>query len=137
MRALSADLFCRVIDNLGDIGVMWRLARQLHDEKGWQVRLWVDDLKSLGTIEPTIDRDKPQQVCQHVDVRRWLTSDPPIEPNPIVIAGFSCDLPPEYLKALAQQPTTLWLQLEYLSAQDWVASFHGLSSLRNDGLKPV
>ena len=145
MRALSADLFCRVIDNLGDIGVMWRLARQLHDEKGWQIRLWVDDLKSLGAIEPMIDRDKLQQVCRHVDVRQWpaqwgthlTTACPLIEPNPIVIAGFSCDLPPDYLKALAQQPTALWLQLEYLSAQDWVESFHGLSSLRNDGLKPV
>ncbi|XOT98120.1 elongation factor P maturation arginine rhamnosyltransferase EarP, partial [Alcaligenes pakistanensis] len=28
-QPISIDLFCRVIDNLGDIGVCWRLARQL------------------------------------------------------------------------------------------------------------
>ena len=38
------DIFCRVIDNYGDIGVCWRLARQLANEFGQTVRLWVDDL---------------------------------------------------------------------------------------------
>ena len=31
------DLFCRVIDNYGDIGVCWRLARQLAREHGLRV----------------------------------------------------------------------------------------------------
>ncbi|MBY0444112.1 MAG: elongation factor P maturation arginine rhamnosyltransferase EarP, partial [Burkholderiales bacterium] len=36
------DIFCRVIDNYGDIGVCWRLARQLSFEHGFAVRLMVD-----------------------------------------------------------------------------------------------
>ncbi len=28
------DLFCAVVDNLGDIGVCWRMARQLADGAG-------------------------------------------------------------------------------------------------------
>ena len=38
------DIFCSVVDNFGDIGVCWRLARRLSAGLGQQVRLWVDDL---------------------------------------------------------------------------------------------
>ena len=34
---MRIDLFCRVIDNWGDAGVCWRLARQLVRERGAQV----------------------------------------------------------------------------------------------------
>mgnify|MGYP000340692020 CR=1 FL=1 len=37
------DIFCSVVDNYGDIGVTWRLARQLALEYGLEVRLWVDE----------------------------------------------------------------------------------------------
>ncbi|KAI1696430.1 hypothetical protein Ddc_20441 [Ditylenchus destructor] len=42
-RPLRWDLFCRVIDNYGDIGVSLRLARDLA-HRGDEVRLWCDDL---------------------------------------------------------------------------------------------
>ena len=32
------DIFCRVVDNLGDVGVSWRLARQVAREHGKRVR---------------------------------------------------------------------------------------------------
>ncbi|MDO9602214.1 MAG: elongation factor P maturation arginine rhamnosyltransferase EarP, partial [Rhodocyclaceae bacterium] len=34
MKDISCDIFCAVIDNLGDAGVCWRLARQLAREHG-------------------------------------------------------------------------------------------------------
>ena len=43
---MTLDLFCRVVDNYGDLGVCWRLARQLAGEHGVAVRLWVDALAS-------------------------------------------------------------------------------------------
>ncbi len=46
------DIFCSVVDNYGDIGVTWRLARQLVVEHGCDVRLWVDDLRALRTHVP-------------------------------------------------------------------------------------
>ena len=49
------DIFCRVIDNFGDIGVSWRLARQLVSEHGLTVRLWVDQLASLQALCPPVD----------------------------------------------------------------------------------
>ena len=137
MRLFSVDLFCRVVDNLGDIGVMWRLARQLSAEKGWQVRLWVDQLSSLATMEPSINSEQARQVCQNIEVCLWPDPWLPIKPRPIAIAGFSCDLPTDYLEQLATDNKSIWLQLEYLSAEHWVESFHGLHSQRNDALKPV
>ena len=40
------DVFCRVVDNFGDIGVCWRLAADLAG-RGQAVRLWADDLSAL------------------------------------------------------------------------------------------
>ncbi|MCD8565944.1 MAG: elongation factor P maturation arginine rhamnosyltransferase EarP [Burkholderiaceae bacterium] len=134
---LAADLFCQVVDNLGDIGVMWRLARQLTTEKNWTIRLWVDRLESFKTIAPQIDPSLPIQTCNNIEVRQWPKVWQPTSPHQVVIAGFSCELPDDYLKLLAGTTNPAWLQLEYLSAQDWVSSFHGLHSKRNDALKPV
>ena len=49
---IACDIFCAVIDNFGDIGVCWRLARQLASEHDWQVRLFVDDLKAFHALCP-------------------------------------------------------------------------------------
>jgi hypothetical protein len=38
------DIFCRIVDNYGDAGVCWRLARQLATEHALDVTLWQDDL---------------------------------------------------------------------------------------------
>lgn len=116
---------------------MWRLARQLTEEKNWRIRLWVDRLEHLTRLEPAIDPMLATQMCQQIEVRQWPSSWQPVKPHPIVIAGFSCDLPDEYLKELAAQAAPVWVQLEYLSAEDWVDSFHGLHSHRSDTLKPV
>ena len=48
------DIFCTVVDNYGDIGVTWRLARQLATEYNLAVRLWVDDLERFAKIAPTL-----------------------------------------------------------------------------------
>lgn len=47
-------LVCRVIDNFGDVGVMWRLARQLHDEHGVQVDFFIDQPECLRLMAPGI-----------------------------------------------------------------------------------
>lgn len=76
------DIFCRVIDNYGDIGVCWRFAKDLHHilntfqpykshtkfsqksliktlfnpllHQAQTIRLWVDDLASFAKIEPEL-----------------------------------------------------------------------------------
>jgi len=46
------DIFCCVVDNFGDIGVTWRLAKQLVAEQNVDVCLWVDELDAFARICP-------------------------------------------------------------------------------------
>jgi hypothetical protein len=122
------DIYCRVVDNFGDIGVLWRLARQLGEEFGWQVRIVVDDLAAFRQIEPGIDDSKPQQWCGQTEVFAWKY--PPIgDFVDVVIEGFGCELPESVVTGMAaQHPQPHWLNLEYLSAESWVAEHHLLPS---------
>ncbi len=129
MRSESCDIFCNVIDNYGDIGVCWRLARQLANEHGLQVRLWVDDLQSFARLCPEADAALQVQHCRGVEVRHWPQDFPSVEPAGLVIEAFACTLPESYVAAMAaleQEP--VWINLEYLSAEKWVEGCHRLPS---------
>lgn len=130
------DIFCSVVDNYGDIGVTWRLARQLAAEHGVTVRLWLDDLGAFARLCPQADRHAPQQSRQGVDIRQWPLPWQPVQPADVVIEAFACELPAAYVAAMAARPQkVLWLNLEYLSAEDWVEGCHGLPSLQSNGLQ--
>jgi len=129
MRNESCDIFCNVIDNYGDIGVCWRLARQLANEHGLTVRLWVDDLVSFARLCPEADVALKTQQCRGVEVCLWYKEFPEVQPAELVIEAFACKLPPSYIKAMAAQDhKPFWVNLEYLSAEDWVESHHKLPS---------
>lgn len=129
MPVTSCDIFCKVIDNYGDIGVCWRLARQLAGEHGLAVRLWVDDLASFQRLAPPIDPAQAGQMLAGVCIRRWDDSAAQARPADIVIEAFACDPPDEYITAMAAQPRKpAWINLEYLSAEDWVEGSHALPS---------
>lgn len=126
---VSCDLFCAVVDNLGDAGVCWRLARQLADEHGWAMRLWIDDTAPLALLRPGVDPRLERQSIDGVEIRRWIAPFPAVTPAQVVIEAFGCDLPDAYVAAMAgQHRPPAWINLEYLSAEDWVAGCHGLAS---------
>ncbi len=120
------DIFCKVIDNHGDLGVSWRLARQLAG-RGQAVRLWVDDASALAWMAP--------QGCPGVEVRPWtepldLTG---LAPGDVLIEAFGCDVPDEFVARYAAWRTAdgrnaAWINLEYLSAEGYVERSHGLPS---------
>lgn len=123
------DLFCAVIDNYGDVGVCWRLARQLAAEHGQAVRLWVDDPGRLARIAHAVDPSRASQVVDGVEIRPWHAAWTPVEPADVVIEAFACHLPSAYEAAMAaRSPAPVWINLEYLSAEPWVAGSHGLPS---------
>ena len=123
------DIFCTVIDNYGDIGVSWRLARSLAREQGAQVRLWVDDLAAFQRIWPDSQPDLLQQQCDGVTVCAWRPDVPVERPAEVVVEAFGCALPEAYVEAMAAQtPPPVWVNLEYLSAERWVGAHHGLPS---------
>jgi len=148
---MSFDIFCRVIDNYGDVGVCWRLARQLAARLRGQgrVRLWVDDLHSFARLAPAfapqlsswVESDVrpntlPDQAAplHGVHIHHWPQAEhDDVQPMDVVIEAFACDLPPAF-RARMRAGRQRWLNLEYLSAQDWVQDCHGLPSLQGDGL---
>ena len=126
---LRWDIFCTSIDNFGDVGFSWRLARQLVNEHGLEVRLWVDDLAIFSQIESAIDVDEDLQWLQGVEICSWRKSFSEIEPADVVIETFACTLPDNYILAMADLPQQpVWINLEYLSAENWTLDCHCLPS---------
>ncbi len=118
--ALHWDVFCRVVDNYGDVGVCWRLARDLA-ERGQRVRLWLDDTSVLAWMAPT--------AAPGVEVCDWSEPLRECEPGDVVIEAFGCSLPEAWLRRMAaRQPAPVWINLEYLSAEAYVECSHGLRS---------
>ena len=118
----SCDIFCVVVDNYGDAGVCWRLARQLATEYGWRVRLWVDNPAPLEQLAP-------DYVTGPVEVLRWPSPWRPVDCADVVIEAFACEPPAPYVETMATRSRPpVWLNLEYLSAESWVAGCHGLPS---------
>ncbi len=126
---LHWDIFCRVIDNYGDIGVCWRLARQLAGAHGRQVRLWVDDLESMRLLCPALDPRIAEQSLDGITVRQWTTPFVVDRVADVVIEAFACELHEAYLLAMAALPRApAWINLEYLTAEAWAESCHGVAS---------
>ncbi|HDX8401507.1 TPA: elongation factor P maturation arginine rhamnosyltransferase EarP [Aeromonas dhakensis] len=131
------DIFCCVVDNFGDIGVTWRLARQLKQEGALpaqesevQVRLWVDDLASFARICSGLDPAHESQWVDGIHIQHWHETLPADTiPARVVIEAFACELPAPFVAQMASQPRPpCWLNLEYLSAESWVEDCHGLAS---------
>ena len=135
-------IFCQIIDNLGDIGVTWRLAQQLSTEHHCLVDLWVDDWNVLCQFL-TPWPDIPANLAQlnsfqyaHIRLHRWprdwpenSTFNKDLAASQVIIEMFSCPLPQTLLQAMAESDTPpQWLTLEYLSAESWVDDMHGLPS---------
>ncbi len=126
---LRWDIFCHVIDNYGDAGIAWRLARQLVAEQGQQVQLWLDDLPVLAALVPGVDENADRQCIDGVWLRQWLPDWQPEPVADVVVETFGCNIPAEYIDAMAaSERPVLWLNLEYLSAEPWVEGCHGLPS---------
>ncbi len=120
------DIFCRVIDNHGDLGVCWRLAADLA-ARGEVVRLWVDDPIALHWMAP-----EHALSLQRVRVLHWTEPLPDVQPGEVVVEAFGCDPPAYFVERMAQaQP--VWINLEYLSAEDYVERSHGLPSPQATG----
>ena len=118
------DIFCKVIDNHGDIGVCWRLSVQLAG-RGERVRLWVDDASALRWMAPA---GHPA-----IQVLDWSSQVGAAEPGAVVIEAFGCELELQFQAAIASaarvrgnQPC--WINLEYLTAEPFAARNHGLPS---------
>lgn len=125
----SWDVFCRVVDNYGDVGVCWRLARELAARPGVRVRMWIDDLGSLRMLVPGVATEAAEQNLEGIEVHRWTSEFPEVAAAEVCVEGFGCGIPERYVQSMAARtPATLWIVLEYLSAEPWVREHHALAS---------
>ncbi|MCM2343150.1 MAG: elongation factor P maturation arginine rhamnosyltransferase EarP [Alphaproteobacteria bacterium] len=129
---IKIDIFCHVVDNLGDIGVCWRFCRALVRDQGCYVRLFVDDFDAFAKIEPMLDKTRDIQHIEGVEVFRWDHAVIDLHYNAsadAVIEAFACDLPEKVvgLMTLAPRPP-VWLDLEYMSAEPWIDTHHAVVS---------
>ncbi len=118
--ARTWDVFCRVIDNHGDLGVAWRFCADLagRDERA---RLWVDDASALSWMAP----DRHSGVL----IVHWTDPPPDLTPAEVVVECFGCDPPAHFVQRMAaMDPAPVWINLEYLSAEPYVERSHGLPS---------
>lgn len=134
------DIFCAVVDNYGDIGVTWRLARQLAKEYQLDIRLWVDDLHSFAHILPQLNPALTEQCFAGVTILPWREPLPKAwQPGAVLIEAFACELPNSVKHTLQQRKQQngalpCWLNLEYLCAETWVDGCHGLPSMQASGI---
>jgi len=130
----SWDVFCRVVDNFGDAAVCWRLARGLAAlDPPPTVRLWIDHLDVLRALVPELSPEPSRQAWDGVQVLRLNEEADFGTPADVAVDAFGCGLPDAYVHAMAARSLEygarpLWVLLEYLSAEPWVAAHHGLPS---------
>ncbi len=123
------DIFCKVVDNYGDAGVCWRVARLLHHEHGLAVRLWIDHPQTLGALRPDLVADLPVQQIDGVQVHDWSKCTPTPDSVMVVVEAFACGLPETYISAMAARAQSpVWIVLDYLTAEAWADTHHGLAS---------
>jgi uncharacterized repeat protein (TIGR03837 family) len=117
-RRMQWDLYCRVVDNFGDVGVAWRLAADLA-RRGERVRLSIDDARPLAWMAP--DGASGVQVTGLTDTAAT--------PPDAIVELFGGGLP-EAVKqaAAAKSPFPVVVNLEHLSAEPYVERSHGLPS---------
>ena len=118
------DLFGRLVDHHGDVGFGWRLAADLA-ARGVEVRYWLDDRADLTWMAP--------HGAPGVRVGGWDQAGR-IEPADVVVETFGCGLPDAFLARMAARASPPpWLDVEHLSAEDYVERSHGLPSPRTHG----
>lgn len=136
-QPLQCAIFCAIVDNFGDVGVCWRLARQLAREHGTRVTLWVDDITEAKRFLASQALDEQALAPGNVSIRHWPAQWPAdaedtaeVLRSDLLIEAFACHLPEPLQAAMGRaERLPVWVNLEYLSAEPWVAEHHGLASL--------
>jgi uncharacterized repeat protein (TIGR03837 family) len=149
------DIFCQIVDNYGDAGVCWRLARALSrlssssintvssvDCDDSRIRLFCDDLNVLNVI--THGDAVAHGASLGVEVLPWSAAESPAilaSVGDVVIEAFACHLPKPYVEAMVQKTSQkvsakqpIWINLEYLTAEAWADDMHLMPSPQNNGL---
>ena len=129
------DIFCQIVDNYGDAGICWRLARSLSSLHDQEVRIFCNDLPTLNLLAS----GSAEALSHKIDLQPWEASYAnarhPVQTPDVVIEAFGCDLPERYLAGLfIASVKPIIINLEYLSAEPWITEFHAKASPQSHGI---
>lgn len=117
----TIDIFCDIIDNFGDIGVVYRLSKEL-SKREYKVRIFTNKLFEVKKIIDGIDENLNFQLINGIEfysIEEFyinFTAE-------VVIEAFAVDIPQKYIDILDEN-TKLIINLEYLSAEEWTEDCH-------------
>ncbi|AGF46726.1 conserved hypothetical protein of the DUF2331 family [Candidatus Kinetoplastibacterium desouzaii TCC079E] len=121
---MKIDIFCKVIDNYGDIGFCWRLARDLAHNYNCEVALIVNETEKFSKLNSKIDINSKYQKVDNIEIFLWNENNfLDKTPGNLVIESFGCNLPSYYISKIIEK-NSVWINIEYLSAETWVNEYH-------------
>lgn len=137
MYLTSIDIFCHVIDNFGDAGVVYRFAKEFKKlNPQCNTRVFIDNLETLHSIIPEIKASEPIQQYQQITfIDSSFISPQNIEDlgiADVLVEAFACEIPQPVMD-IAVFKSKIIINLEYLSAEKWVEGYHLKQSLLNKG----
>ena len=142
---MEITVLCKVVDNFGDIGVDWRLAKKLKNLKPQnKINLIVDNLSSFKKICNSVDDSKKMQKVEDIFIYDWNSFDFCYEEFSkkkgsrlqVILECFQCGRPDWMEKILFEDEllhTVQIIMIDYLSAEKYAEDFHKLLSLTRRG----
>lgn len=142
---MNIAVLCKVVDNFGDIGVVWRLCCQLSNQIKKEnltskINLIVDDLASFNKICNSVDSNKSFQIVDNINIFNWNDeklcydefSKNDGENLSVILEVFQCGRPSWMEKILFEDKlnrTVQIIMIDYLTAEKYAEDFHCLQSL--------
>jgi len=142
---MNISVLCKVVDNFGDIGVVWRLCCQLSNQIKKEnftskINLIVDDLASFNKICNSVDAKKSFQIVDNINIFNWNDeklcydefSKNDGENLSVILEVFQCGRPSWMEKILFEEKlnrTVQIIMIDYLTAEKYAEDFHCLQSL--------
>lgn len=134
---MEITILCKVVDNYGDIGFVYRLARNITElYPDTELRLVVSDLPSFAAMAPFVKEGLARQSARGWQIFDWNKEDVCTEefsrriPD-VILQCFQCQRP-EWLDRILfdpeQKKIVRIVNLEYLTAESWADDFHLLKS---------
>ncbi|WP_319200477.1 elongation factor P maturation arginine rhamnosyltransferase EarP [uncultured Ilyobacter sp.] len=131
----SIDIFCDIIDNFGDIGFVYRLAKEIkRKEKDSRVRVFLNDAETFSKINKNIIIGKKIQIIENIsyyDMTKMSSEDYKKAGNSeVAIEAYGCDIPETYLENSSGK-LKIVVNIEYLTGEEWAKEYHLQSSYIN------
>lgn len=143
-KILDITILCKVVDNYGDIGFVYRLVRSLSSSKiqnlfpsiSIKLRLVVDNLNSFSKMAPEVLCNVPEQNVNGWTILDWNDEKNCNElykknPPDIILECFQCGRPlwlDNILFDKSNSKVFHIFNIEYLTAEKWADDFHLLKS---------